>query len=151
MRKFLIPLLVLILLGGFFGWRALHPKLTDQEQLAANLDAICAAARARSPRGIANFLAKDFKAGGMSKSEFQNSVAGGILQYRVVDLKVSSVQSELNGQSARSAGRFLLSLKSEFNSPPQVQGGKFNLQWRKIDGEWKITGADVPDLGQLAN
>lgn len=152
MRKFLFPgVLLLLVLGGFFGWRALHPKLSDSEQITANLNAICEAAKARSPRGIASFLAKDFKAGGLSKSEFQNSLAGGILQFRVVDLGVAGVQNQVNGETAKSAGRFTLSLKSEFDSPPQIQSGKFALKWRKIDGQWKIVGADVPDLAQLGN
>lgn len=149
MRKYWLPLLVLLAIAVFFAWRALHPKLSDEQQIAANLDAICQAADNRSPRGIANFLAKDFKAGSVSKSEFQNSLAGGILQYRVIDLSVAGVQSEVQSENASSAGRFTLALKSEYNSPPQVQSGKFALKWRKIDGEWKIVSADVPDLSQL--
>ncbi len=149
MRKFLIPLLLLLAISGFFGWRALHPKLTDEQQIAANLDAICEAAKNRSPRGIADSLAKDFKIGGLGKKEFQQSLAAGILQFRVVDLGVSGVKSSVKGDTATSSGSFLLSLKSEFDSPPQIQSGRFDLKWRKIDGEWKIIGADVPNLGQF--
>lgn len=151
MRKFFIPLLFVILIGGFSGWRATHPRLTDAEQIAANLDAICKAAKNRTPRGIADFLAKDFQAGGMGKKEFQQSLAAGILQFRVVNLGVSGVKSTVNGDEATSSGQFLLSLKSEINSPPQNQSGRFALKWRKIDGEWKISRADVPNLGQLGN
>jgi ketosteroid isomerase-like protein len=149
MRKFRLPFVLLLLIAGFFGWRSLQPKLSDEQQIAANLEAICAAASARNPRGVADFLAKDFKAGPLSKSEFQNAFATGIMQYRVVDLGVSGVQNQVQGENATSAGRFNLSLKFEHNSQPERKSGKFNLKWQKIDGEWKIVSADVPSLGQF--
>ncbi len=149
MRKFLVPLALLLLVAGFFGWRKLHPKLTDAQQISANLDAICEYAGERNPRNIAYYLAKNFQAGGVDKKDFQNSLAGGMLQYRKVDLKLSSVKTNLKGDTAQSTGRFLLTLRSELDSPPQVQGADFQLKWQKIDGEWKIVRADVPNLGQL--
>lgn len=157
MRKFWIPLILLVVIGGFFGWRAMHPKLTDEQQIAANLGAICDAANARNPRGIADFLAKDFQTGGTGKKGFRESLTAGILQFRVVDLSVSGVKTSVlraalgEGVTAASSGNFLLSLKSEFNSPAQKQSGKFDLTWRKIEGEWQIVAADVPDLAQFGN
>lgn len=151
MRKLLLPLLVILVFGGFFGWRALQPPLTDNQQIAANLEAISAAAKARRPRGITNFLAKEFKLGDLSKSEFQSSLTGGILQFRVIDLQLSGIQNQVNGEKAQSTGNYVLSLKPEFTSPAQTSGGKFTVKWRKIEGEWKIISASVPKLGQLTN
>ncbi len=152
MRKFLPFLILLVLLaGGVFIWRLTHPKLSDEEQIAANLDAICEAARNRSSRGITDYLAKHFKTGGIGKKDFQNSLVAGMLQVRVIDLQVSALSTEFYGQGAESTGNYVLSLKSEFDSPPQIQKGKFDLKWQKIDGEWKIVAADVPSLGQIGN
>ncbi|PQV65401.1 hypothetical protein B1R32_101141 [Abditibacterium utsteinense] len=145
MRKF-FPILALLILvvGGVLLWRWTHPKLSDEEQIAANLNGICEGAKARSPRAITDYLSKDFKAGDTTKSELQNSLVAGILQYRVIDLKISSVKTSVlraslgEGVTASSEGQFLLSLKSEYNSQPQIQTGKFDLKWRKIDGEWKV-------------
>jgi hypothetical protein len=138
MRKFVTILVILLaIFGGIFWWRKLHPALTDEQILAA-MDAICVAAENRSPRGVANFLAKDFKFGDMKKSEFQNSLAGGILQYRVIKLSLSNQKVDINEDSAVSSGNYSLSLKSEFNSSPDLTSGRFNLKWKKVDGEWLI-------------
>ncbi len=142
MRKiFIIGGIVLLVLGAVLTWRRLHPPLTDEQQIAAALNGITAAANARSPRGIADYLAKDFQFGSTTKSEFQNSLVGGILQYRVIDLKLAGTKTEVNGETASSQGRYVLSLKSEFTSPPEVFAGKFALKWRKIEGQWLVTGA----------
>ena len=148
-RFFILGGLFLLLLSAILTWRRLHPPLSDEEQIAAALDGISAAAKTRSARGIANFLAKDFKfGGGTGKKDFQNSLVGGILQYRVIDLNLSGVQVDSNGETAKSDGRYVLSLKSEFNSPPEIFRGKFDLQWRKIDGEWLVVSAQGENAPQ---
>ena len=139
MRKiFIASALVLLIIGAVLMWRKLHPPLTDEQQIAAALDGITAAAGARSPRGIADFLAKDFQFGNTGKSEFQNSLVGGILQYRVIDLRLASTTTDVNGSTAKSEGRYILSLKSEFTSSPEVFAGKFVLKWRKDEGQWLV-------------
>jgi hypothetical protein len=147
MRKY-VPVLaiLLVLVGGVLLWRRLHPPLTDREQILAAMDGIRDAANNRSPRGVVNFLAKDFKLGEVSKSEFQNSLAGAILQYRVIDLSLSNPQVIVNGVSGTSSGTYVLSLKSEYNSPPEITRGRFALKWKKVEGEWLISGgeADMP-------
>ncbi|RYG70941.1 nuclear transport factor 2 family protein [bacterium] len=143
MRKFKLPVIgLLLVLVGLFIWRVRQPALTDEQRIAAAMEGICAAASARSPRGIANHLAKEFRMGSMSKSEFQNSLAGGILQYRVIELKLTNPQVTVNGTSGTSNGNYTLSLKSEYNSPPQILSGKFDLTWKKIDGQWLVTKAE---------
>ena len=141
---------VLLLLSGFLVWRALHPALTDEQQIAANLDAIANAADARDAQTIADFMAPTFSFNGnsgMARKEFQRQLYGGMLQYRVIDLQLNGVKVNVNGENAQSDGRFLLNLKAEFDSQPESQSGDFKLKWKKIDGEWKISevqGAPTP-------
>ena len=142
MKRILIASgVVILLLSVVLIWRALHPALTDEQQIAAHLDSIAAAADARDAAAIADFLAPSFTfndQGQTERKEFGRQLYAGILQYRVVDLNINGVQVKVNGERASSDGRFLLSLKSEFNSPPELHTGDFALQWQKLDGEWKI-------------
>ena len=142
MKKILIASgLAVLLLSAVLIWRALHPPLTDAQQISANLDAIAAAASARDAAGVASYLAPKLTYNGnagIQRKEAQRQLYAGILQYRVVDLSINGVQVKLNGARASSNGRFILSLKSEFDSPPELTTGDFQLQWQKIDGDWKI-------------
>jgi hypothetical protein len=143
MRKFLVAFVILlVVVGGILTWRRLHPPLNDQQQIAAAMDGISAAASARSPGRVASYLAKDFKIAGMGKSEFQNSLAGGILQYRVIELDVPNPKISVDGEVAATEGSFNLSLKPEFNSAPEIHTGRYKLRWRKVDGEWLIANAE---------
>ena len=141
-RLLLVAGTLILLLSAIWVWRATHPALTDQQQIAANLDGIAEAANRRSARGVANFLARDFNFNGIKKRDFQNQLAGGLLQFRVVDLGLNGVQTQIQGDTASSVGNYVLSLKSEYNSPPQISRGDFKLKWRKVEGEWKIVGAE---------
>ena len=149
-RILLICGALLLILSGFLIWRALHPPLTDEEQIAANLDAIAKAADERDAVSIANFMAPTFTFNGHSgteRKEFQRQLYAGMLQYRVIDLQINGVKVKVNGAVANSDGRFLLNVKSEFDSPPEPYAGNFKLKWKKLDGQWKISevaGAPVP-------
>ena len=149
-RILILSGVVLLILSGFLGWRALHPSLTDEQQIAANLNAIAAAADARDAVTIADFMAPTFSFNGnkgMERKEFQRQLYGGMMQYRVIDLQINGVKVNVNGENADSEGRFLLNLKAEFDSQPEPQSGSFKLKWKKLDGEWKVTeveGAPTP-------
>ncbi len=144
MKKTLVALgLALMLLSAFLIWRSLRPPLSDHDQIAANIDGIETAADNRRAGDIAFFLAKDFDIGGTKKRDFQNQLVGGILQYRVIDLELRGVEIEVDEETetAKSEGRYSLMLKSEYNSPPETMTGDFELEWRKDDGQWKVTKA----------
>lgn len=152
MKRILIVVGVLLLLvSGFFLWRALHPPLSDEAQIAANLDAIAKAAGERDAVTVADFMAPTFKFNGndgMARKEFQRQLYSGVLQFRVIGLQINGVKVGVNGEKADSDGRFLLNVKREFDSPPETNAGNFKLKWQKIDGEWKISeveGAPVPN------
>ena len=150
-RILIVSGVLLLILSGFFLWRALHPALTDEQQIAANLDAIAAAAGERDAVSIANFMAPTFTFNGQKnteRKEFQRQLYAGMLQYRGIDLQINGVQVNVQGDVADSDGRFLLNLKPEFDSPPEPYGGNFKLTWKRLDGEWKISeveGAPVPN------
>ncbi|HEX8463540.1 MAG TPA: nuclear transport factor 2 family protein [Abditibacterium sp.] len=146
MRKILLLSgLVLLLLGVVIGWRATHPPLSDEQQIAAALDGITAAANARQPRGVVGFLSRDFKFAGGGRKNLQQALASGMLSYRVIDLNISGVEVKIQGETATSEGRFRLSRRSEADSAPETTSGEFRLKWRKEDGEWLVTQAEVPD------
>ncbi len=150
-RILIVSGIVLLLLSGFLGWRALHPALTDEQQIAANLDSIVKAADARDAPTIANFMTPTFTFNGNSntvRKDFQRQLFAGMMQYRVVDLQINGVKVNVQGDVANSDGRYLLNLKSEFDSPPEPYSSNFKLKWRKVDGEWKISevqGAPMPN------
>ncbi len=152
MKRILIVAGVLVLLlSGFFIWRALNPPLTDEQQIAAHLDTIVKAAGERDAVTIAELMAPTFKFNGNAGTvpkDFQRQLYSGMLQYRVIDLQINGVKVAVKGEAADSNGRFLLNVKPEFDSAPEPYGGNFKLKWKKIDGEWKITeieGAPVPN------
>ena len=150
-RILIVSGIVLLLLSGLLLWRALHPALTDEEQIAANLDAISKAANERDAVSIAAFMAPNFKFNGNAGTdpkEFQRQLYAGMMQYRVIDMQINGVKVQVKGAVAESSGRFLINLKSEFDSQPETSAGDFKLKWKKLDGEWKISevqGAPMPN------
>ena len=150
-RILIVSGIVLLLLSGLLLWRALHPALTDAEQIAANLDAISKAANERDAVSIAEFMAPNFKFNGNAGTdpkEFQRQLYARMMQYRVIDMQINGVKVQVKGAVAESDGRFLINLKSEFDSQPETNAGDFKLKWKKLDGEWKISevqGAPMPN------
>ena len=141
-KKFWMFGVFALLLVAFFGWRLTHPPLTDEQQIAANIDGLTASANNKSAGGVASYLSKKFIFNGIRKKDFQNQLVGGFLQYRVVKLQTSGLQTKINGDTASSEGRWSLGLKSEYTSPEERTSGTFELQWRRENGEWKIVEAD---------
>ena len=142
MKKILIfSGVAVLLLSAVLIWRVLNPPLSDEQQIAAHLNAIAAAASARDAGGVANFLAPTVTFNGnpgLERREVKRQIYIGISQYRDVDLSINGVQVQVNGERANSDGRFALSLKREFESAPELQTGDFQLKWQKMDGDWKI-------------
>ena len=123
-------------------WRATHPALTDEQQIQAALDGIATQASHKSAGGITSFLAKDFQLDGMKKSDLQKQLTIGMLNFRVVNMKISGVQVQVNGDTATTRGRYDLGLKTEFTSPEEKYASDFSLKWKRENGQWKISNAD---------
>ena len=144
-RKILIGIAIVItVLGGITAWRALHPPLSDQEQIAANIEDLRAQIEKRNTNGALKYLAKDFRYGGIPKKDLRTAVAGTVMRWRDVKLNVSGVRIEVQGETATTVGRYSLSYRTGESAPTQIQSGDFRLQWQKLDGNWEITQADGP-------
>lgn len=148
--RFIIQPLVLIVLAILF-WRWNHPALTDEQQIQAALDGIATQASHKSSGGITSFLAKDFQLDGVKKSDLQKQLTLGMLQYRVVNMKISGVQVQVSGDTATTKGLYDLGFKTEFSSPEEKYSSDFSLKWKREDSQWKIADAQgnklPPGLG----
>ncbi len=138
--RFVVPLVLLAL--AVFLWRATHPALSDEQQIEAALDGIATQASHKSAGGVASFLAKDFQFDGFKRSDVRQQLAVGLLQYSAVNMKVSNVQVQVNGDTATTRGHYDLGLKRDFNSPEDKVPSDFSLKWKREDGQWKIYNAD---------
>ncbi len=142
MRRLIIGLgLVLLLVGGLGYWRASHPLLSPEQQIAANLDDVSSALQNRAANRVLRHLAPEFSWNNTPRKEIGDLLRGSMLGWRDVQLQRSGERIEINGDAATSSGSFRLSFRSSQGGDAQTQSGTYNLQWRKIDGEWKITAA----------
>lgn len=147
--RFGVPVILLVLAVLLSRWT--HPALGDEQQIRAALDGIAVQASNKSSGGVTSFLTKDFQLDGIKKSDIQKQLTLGLLQYRVVNLRVSNVRVQVNGDTATTKGRYDLGLKTEFSSPEEESSNDFSLKWKREDGQWKISDADgnklPPGLG----
>lgn len=142
MRRFIMLLgLVLLIGGGLSYWRATHPVLSPQQQIAANLDDVASALQSRAANRVLSHLAPEFSWNNSSRKEIGDILRGSLLGFRDVQLQRSGETVQVQGDTATSSGSFRLSYRSSQGGQPQTQSGEYSLQWRKIDGEWKITSA----------
>lgn len=79
---------------------------------------------------------------GTKKGQIQKQLAYGLLSYAVIEATISPSQIEVKGDTATTKGRYNLGLKQEFTSPAQNYSSEFTLQWKREDGQWKISNAD---------
>ncbi len=133
---------VLIVFGSIAWWRATHPPLTAEQQIAANLDDAQRALQNRSAGGVLRHLAPDFSWNNTSRQEVSSMMKGSLFQWRDVQVQRTGEQIAVNGNTATSSGSFRLLYRPGPNAPPQTANGTYTLHWRLIDGEWKITKAE---------
>jgi ketosteroid isomerase-like protein len=142
-RNLLIIFGVLLLsFGGWFAWRAAHPPLSDEQQIAANIKAIRLAVEARSARRIAYYLADDFTWNGHNKREINSQLTGTFFQWREVTAMLTKLQVTVHGNAAIATGKFSLSLRPSPNARAVAYLGDFKLTWKKRDGQWLLTKAE---------
>jgi hypothetical protein len=138
MRKLIIITgLVLLIIGAVGIWRQLHPPLTDEQQIAGNIEDIARAASEKRLGGILTYLDKGFKYGGMGKKDIQTSLAGAFWSYRKVDAQISGVRISIVGEWATSTGHYAIAIQRETDLAPETFSGDFKVKWKKINGEWK--------------
>lgn len=131
--------LLLLIFGGWMAWRKAHPPLTDEQQIAANVEAVRQAIEARNARRIVAYLADDFTWNGAKKNEIESQLTGGFWQARDITANVAGLQITQNGDTATSTGNFSLTLRPSPHSRADAYTGKFTLHWKKRDGQWLVT------------
>ena len=144
MKRFVWPLLILLLVAGFFGWRATRPQLSPEEQISRQLTGLEESVEAKNVRGIAGYLAADFVyegAGGASRKDVLNGARGTLFQARDVQVDLSNVQTQVNGNKASSSGDVRMSLRPSPNAAVETRTSNFALDWELRDGTWKIVRA----------
>lgn len=140
---------VILLLGGFALWRYTHPQRDDREQIIAQLEAIARAAENRNPRGITSALSDDFSWNGSKKSELNSQLAGFFFTVDKVETQLQIIEVRVTGDTAFSRGTYGFGTRNETDQPFDRRSGNFKINWRKIDGVWKIEKVDgVQNLGQ---
>jgi hypothetical protein len=142
-RKLLIAIgVVLLIFGGWSAWRAAHPPLTDEQQIAANIEVLRLAVQSRKSRNITNLLADDFTWNGQNKRELNSELTGAFLQWRDITANVTGLQISLNGDKATSKGKFSLAFRPSQRGRPEAYLVDFQLTWQKRDGQWLIIKAE---------
>ena len=140
MRRFVIGLgFVLLVFGGFSYWRATHPILSPEQQIILQLDDVSSALQNRSANRVLGHLSSDFKWNNSGRKEIGDLLRGSMLGFRDVQLQRSGETIHVNGDSATSSGSFRLNYRTSQGGEAQAHEGDYTLQWRKIDGNWKIT------------
>lgn len=144
-RKIILSLGVLLLLiGGLVWWRATHPALTDEEQIAANLEGLRTSAESGSVGGVMNYLAEDFTWGGRKRSEVSGLLYGAFyegLRKRDFRLTFTNVRPVVQGATATATGHFKVDVRTFRGAVDTPASGEFSTTWEKRDGQWKITRA----------
>jgi len=143
MRKILVLSgALLLLIGAFLIWKQLHPPLSDEQQILANMDAVTSAVDAKQVGGIKNYLTDDFTLKDQARQDVLTNLTGYFLNEQEVTLSVSGVEVTVTGDSAVSTGHYTIVSRAETSSPPDTTVGDFHLEWRKENGFWLIAKAD---------
>ena len=139
--------LLLVVIGGWWGWRASQPKLNDEEQIAANVEDLRRAVESRNARRIASYFSRDFSLNGNKRGDVQNQMAGTFLQWRDVTANVTGLDISITGDTATTSGKYSLAYKPHPRARSEAALGDFKAFWKKEDGQWKITNLEgtVPE------
>lgn len=142
-RKLLVIVgLAMLLFGGISAWRALHPALSPEQQIASQVEGLSQAIQNRSVGNTAGYLAKEFVWHSTPKTDVVEGMRGAFYSWREVQLNPSGLQIEVNGERATSSGNFSLSFRPGPDAAPEVRAGKFKLFWELRDGQWKVVKAE---------
>ena len=142
-RKTILALGILLLLfGGLIWWRAAHPPLTDEEQIAANLEGLRTSAESGSVNGVMGYLSDDFTWDGRKRSEISSLLYGAFyegLRKRDFRLTFTNVRPVVHGATATVTGHYKVDVRTYRGGVDTASSGEFSTEWEKRDGKWKIT------------
>ena len=149
-RKIILSLgLILLLGGGFFWWRVTHPPLTDEQQIAVNLEDIRSALENGNTDRALNYMADGTTFRGMKKSEIRSQFTLGFTFGGAKDVRINflNTRSEVKGAGASTKGHYKVDVRRR--NAPESYDGDFSLKWEKRDGQWVIT--DGTAAGDIPN
>lgn len=141
-RLLLVPILML---AAFFAWRHFSTPTGDRELILGEVEAMRRAAQNQNVNGVLSRLDKNFRLQGASKSEIRSQLVAFFFTRSDVRLDLSGVDAKVQGDTATSNGAYTLRWRGEPGSPEEVSSGKFSAQWKKIEGQWKITSVSGVD------
>ena len=148
-RKLVIALgLIFLLGGGLLWWRATHPPLTDEQQIAANLEDVRQALENANIERALNYLSEDAKFAGQSRSQIRSKFTiGSFINRADVRVTFTNTEHDVQGATATTKGHYKVDVRQR--SAPDSYDGEFSLKWQKQDGDWKI--ADGTASGDIPN
>lgn len=132
---------LLLLSGSWWGWQVTHPPLTDQEQIATNLEAMRTAIEDRKPNHVLRYLADEFTWNGQNKRELASQIKGAFFQWRDVHPNITGLEIKVEGTHATATGKYSIALRPSPRMRPEVYLGEFQLQLEKRENIWLITNA----------
>lgn len=131
----------MLLVGGWWGWNATHPPLSDEEQIAADLEGLRLAVEKRRANQVLRYLADEFTWNGQKKSEMSSQIRATFFEWRDVQPNITGLQITADGDRATASGKYSIALRLSSRARPEVYLGEFHLQLEKRDGTWLITDA----------
>ncbi len=138
MNRRLLAVIALLLLA-FLAWRHFSPPPGDRHIILGEIEAMRQAAQNGNVSGILSRLDTKFRLQGASKSEIRSQLVAFYFTNNEVRLDLSGVDAKVNGDTATSDGAYTSRSRSGPGAPEDVKSGHFSAQWKKIEGQWKIT------------
>jgi hypothetical protein len=134
--------LLLLIGGGFWGWRVLNPPLSDEQQIIARLDAMAAAAKAMKASGIVAPMTDKFRWQGMNRREINSHLSGFFFAADAIEVKLSDMNAVVRGEQGEVEGAFHVTYRMAPDAPKESRVGRFRTRWVKRDGDWKLDFAE---------
>lgn len=132
---------LLLLLGGVLVWRATHPPLTEEQQVAVLVEDVRSAVATRNTNRLAGYFADDFTWNGQSKRELESTLRGTFFQVRDLQPSVSNLTISVLDAKATAYGNYSLRYRVQNTQTMGTRIGRFQLALEKRAGEWKIVRA----------
>ncbi len=131
--------LALLLAGIYPIWKATHPPLTDEQQIAATIDSTRAALEARTLRGVLGNLTDDFSWNGDTRQDFETALRGAFFEARDVQVNLSAEKIEVRADQATATAHFSASYRENADAPVETRLGDIWVHCVKDNsGTWKI-------------
>lgn len=129
---------LLLLFGLVIIWRVTHRPLTDEQQITTLMEGARSAIATRNTNRLASYLADDFTWNGQDKSEVKNTLRGAFFQTRDLEPSLSNLKISVDGETASATGNYSLRYRRQNSKTSETQAGRFQIGWKKRDGQWKI-------------